>query len=60
MFVKNATALEKVVFEPLAHRTVDDEGNPIYLGDGKGIDWEKVKKSPPTLSVDDYRTYPND
>ena len=44
MFIKNAEWLKYATPEPLTHHQVDADGNPIWIGDGKGIDWEQVKR----------------
>ena len=43
MFVTNAEALKDAPFEPIVVHQVDENGQPIYRGDGSGIDYSKVK-----------------
>ncbi len=43
MFVTNAEALANASFEPIEVHQVDSNGQPIYRGDGSGIDYSKVK-----------------
>lgn len=42
MFVANKEALEATKFEEWGDKQIDEKGNPIFMGDGKGVDMSKL------------------
>ncbi len=42
MFVANKEALKSAIFEDWGCKQVDENGNPIFKGDGKGVDMSKL------------------